>query len=349
MHVPAGARRGDPRPARAGARPTAPAAGPARRLVRFVADASVDPPLVRGQGPGADLARGRLAERPSSVSHPLTCGDAWLGGAMDSPDVKQAATRPPTTPALEAAARVGLRHERGAAPAHRVDHAAGRLRRRSGKNADQSGALASLAGNGAGKAALWVGVVGFLGLAIWQLAEAVVGAPGRRQGRLGWPGQGGRQGRGLPRPRVVGLQLRPRQVQGQPQPERRLHRQAARQAGRPRPRRPHRARHHRRRPIYHVYKGWTRSSSRTCRTTPARGRPGRAGSATSPRASRWSSSGFLFAAAGFHKQAKEASGLDGALKSLRDEPFGTVLLVIMAIGFAAFGLYSFSRAKHAKV
>jgi hypothetical protein len=57
----------------------------------------------------------------------------------------------------------------------------------------------------------------------------------------------------------------------------------------------------------------------------------------------------LFTAAGFHKQAQEATGLDGALKSLRDEPFGTVLLVVMAAGFAAFGLYSFSRAKHAKV
>ena len=59
--------------------------------------------------------------------------------------------------------------------------------------------------------------------------------------------------------------------------------------------------------------------------------------------------GVLFVAAGLHKRAKEASGLDGALKSLRDQPFGTVLLVIMAVGFAAFGLYSFSRAKHAKV
>ena len=59
--------------------------------------------------------------------------------------------------------------------------------------------------------------------------------------------------------------------------------------------------------------------------------------------------GFLFAAAGVHKQAAEASGLDGALKSLRDEPFGPALLVVMAAGFAAFALYSFSRAKHAKV
>jgi hypothetical protein len=50
-----------------------------------------------------------------------------------------------------------------------------------------------------------------------------------------------------------------------------------------------------------------------------------------------------------HKQAKEASGLDGALRSLRDQPFGTVLLVLMALGFAAYGIYSFARARYAKV
>ena len=38
-----------------------------------------------------------------------------------------------------------------------------------------SGALASLAGNGAGRFALWVGVIGFLGLGIWQLVDAIVG------------------------------------------------------------------------------------------------------------------------------------------------------------------------------
>ena len=92
-----------------------------------------------------------------------------------------------------------------------------------------------------------------------------------------------------------------------------------------------------------------RSSSRTSRTTPGTWatRAGRVGYIAKGVA--LVIVGFLFAAAGVHKQAKEASGLDGALKSLRDEPFGPALLVVMAIGFAAFGLYSFSRAKHAKV
>ncbi|MEO7131605.1 MAG: DUF1206 domain-containing protein, partial [Dermatophilaceae bacterium] len=46
----------------------------------------------------------------------------------------------------------------------------------SGKSADQSGALTSLASNGFGKVILWIGVVGFLGLAVWQIAEAIGGS-----------------------------------------------------------------------------------------------------------------------------------------------------------------------------
>ncbi len=59
--------------------------------------------------------------------------------------------------------------------------------------------------------------------------------------------------------------------------------------------------------------------------------------------------GILFCGAGLHSQPSEATGLDGALRTLRGEPFGTVLLIVMALGFAAYGLYSFARAKHAKV
>jgi hypothetical protein len=34
---------------------------------------------------------------------------------------------------------------------------------------------------------------------------------------------------------------------------------------------------------------------------------------------------------------------------LREQPFGTVLLVLVAAGLIAFGLYCFARATHAKV
>ena len=43
----------------------------------------------------------------------------------------------------------------------------------SGKSADQSGALQTLAGSSLGRLALWVAVLGFLALGLWQLASAL--------------------------------------------------------------------------------------------------------------------------------------------------------------------------------
>ena len=49
-----------------------------------------------------------------------------------------------------------------------------------------------------------------------------------------------------------------------------------------------------------------------------------------------------------HKPS-EATGLDGALRNLLGAPGGPVLLVIIAVGLIAFGVYSFGRARHADV
>lgn len=45
----------------------------------------------------------------------------------------------------------------------------------------------------------------------------------------------------------------------------------------------------------------------------------------------------------------KAAGLDGALKTLGGQPYGVVLLVVAAFGIAAYGLYSFVQAKHARM
>ena len=51
----------------------------------------------------------------------------------------------------------------------------------SGGNADQSGALATLAGQTGGAVMLWTAAVGLFALALWRLAETVVGPhPGER-------------------------------------------------------------------------------------------------------------------------------------------------------------------------
>ena len=43
---------------------------------------------------------------------------------------------------------------------------------------------------------------------------------------------------------------------------------------------------------------------------------------------------------------EKASGLDGALRTLLDAPFGKVLLTLVALGIAAFGVFAFFRARY---
>ena len=55
-----------------------------------------------------------------------------------------------------------------------------------GGNADQSGALATLAGQTGGKVVLWIAAVGLVALGLWRIAEAVMGAkPKERSGQRG--------------------------------------------------------------------------------------------------------------------------------------------------------------------
>jgi hypothetical protein len=56
----------------------------------------------------------------------------------------------------------------------------------------------------------------------------------------------------------------------------------------------------------------------------------------------------LFRAATSDSSAR-SKGLDGALRTLAAEPFGTILLIIVALGFAAFGVYCFAQPKYRKI
>ena len=58
--------------------------------------------------------------------------------------------------------------------------------------------------------------------------------------------------------------------------------------------------------------------------------------------------GLLFGWAALSYDPKKAGGMDAALSTLRDQPFGVALLTAMALGLAAYGLYCFSWARHAK-
>ncbi len=264
-------------------------------------------------------------------------------------DVISTARQASDHPALETAARVGyavsgLLHLLIGWIALQVAWGFGG----SGKDADQSGALQSLAGNGAGKLALWVGVLGFLGLGLWQLADAAFGHPGSDKeawgGRvkafskavvylvLGWTTFNFARGKSsdsesqtvdftsslMSKPGgqwlvgIVGLV-----VIG---------------VG-----------------AYHVWKGATEGFLRDLEKDPGTWavRAGVVGYIAKGVA--LAVVGVLFILAAMHANPEEAGGLDGALRTLKDQPFGPGLLTAVALGIGAYGIYSFSRARHARV
>ncbi|HEU4909958.1 MAG TPA: DUF1206 domain-containing protein [Propionibacteriaceae bacterium] len=58
--------------------------------------------------------------------------------------------------------------------------------------------------------------------------------------------------------------------------------------------------------------------------------------------------GVLFGWAALTYDPQKAGGMDAALTTIRNQPFGTVLLVIMAAGIACFGIYCFFWARMAR-
>jgi hypothetical protein len=59
--------------------------------------------------------------------------------------------------------------------------------------------------------------------------------------------------------------------------------------------------------------------------------------------------GILFVVAAFTADPKKASGLDGALKSFAELPFGRVVLIVIGLGWIASAVFSFVLAKRARL
>lgn len=59
--------------------------------------------------------------------------------------------------------------------------------------------------------------------------------------------------------------------------------------------------------------------------------------------------GGLFGYAAITHDAKKSGGLDQALFEVLDQPFGPVLLCVLGLGLACFGLFTLARAKHLNV
>ena len=220
--------------------------------------------------------------------------------------------------------------------------------RGSARSADQSGALESLAGTGPGRALLWAGLVGFVGLGLWQLGDAAFGHPGRG-GRvwgqrakaagkavvylfLGWTTFGFARGRSSEsREQTVDVTAA---LMAQPGGRFLVGLVGAGVIG-----------------VggYHVWKGATEGFLRDLEQDPGTvaTRAGIVGYIA--KGAALAVVGALFILAAVHGDAAESSGLDGALRTLKDQPFGPALLSAVAAGLAAFGLYSLSRARHARV
>jgi hypothetical protein len=213
-----------------------------------------------------------------------------------------------------------------------------------GESADQSGALSQIAEQPFGRVLLWIGVAGFLGLGLLYLSQTFwtsqktgervkAAAKGLVYLALAWTTFTFAQGSGtdsseqstdmtakileLPGGQVIvsviGLVVLG--VGG-----------------------------------YHVYKGWAKKFLEDL----SGGTGGTVGRAVVrlgmfgyvAKGVALAVVGVLFVVAAIQSDPSEATGLDGALNTLREQPFGVFLLVVIALGFAAYGVYSFARARY---
>ncbi|MDF8266006.1 DUF1206 domain-containing protein [Luteipulveratus sp. YIM 133296] len=263
---------------------------------------------------------------------------------MNTADVQTAAHKAGNSWVVENGARVGyamsgLLHLLIAYIALKVAWTAG------GGSADQSGALATLANSTGGPFVLWLAVVGFVLLAVWQLTEAVSGAHGaeasdraKNVGKmvvyavLAWTALTFATGsstssEGQTKDFTAGLmqQTGGRVLVGA------IGLGVIGVAG------------------YHVYKGWKKKFLEDLREHPGSWavHAGRFGYIA--KGAALAVVGALFLVAAVHKAPSEATGLDGGLRTLREAPAGSILLTLVALGLAAYGIYSFARARYARV
>jgi hypothetical protein len=218
----------------------------------------------------------------------------------------------------------------------------------SARSADQSGALQALAGNSLGQLTLWLAVGGFLALGLLQIANGI-SAPAAA-GSSAWTDRAKAISKG-----VVYLALAWTCLsfaKGRPSSSRSqsadftatlLQQTGGRLlvavvglvilgvGG------------------YHVMKGWARKFLQDLAEHPGAlvTRAGVIGYIA--KGAALVVVGILFVAAAAHDSASNATGLDGALRSLRAQPQGSWLLTAVALGIAAYGVYSLARAKYARI
>jgi hypothetical protein len=59
--------------------------------------------------------------------------------------------------------------------------------------------------------------------------------------------------------------------------------------------------------------------------------------------------GILVISAAWSFDPKKASGLDGALRTLLQQPYGAVLALLASVALVAFGVYGLAEARYRRV
>lgn len=216
-----------------------------------------------------------------------------------------------------------------------------------GGEASNSGALAQIASAPGGRVLLWAGAVAFVALALWQIVEAILGPEqtsdrvkagakavvylvlGFTTARFAAGGSSsdsqtasgttaGLLGSGPGRIALVVAGLVVIGVGG-----------------------------------YHLYKGATKKFVEDLERT-GHGQVGRAVIVSGQagyiaKGAALMILGGLIVAAVVTADPEKAGGLDAALRTVGEQPFGQVLLIVTGVGIALYGVYSFGRAKYARM
>jgi Domain of Unknown Function (DUF1206) len=225
----------------------------------------------------------------------------------------------------------------------------------SGGSADKSGALATLAAQTGGAVMLWLAAAGLVALALWHVAEVIVGPhPGERSGR------DGNDSHAWERVKALGLAIMyffiaysaakfamgsgKSDTQQQTGMTARLMQSGwgktvlvlvgigiVAVGG------------------YYIYKGATKRFLKDLRVSGGDAIKTMGVVGYVAKGAVFAIAGVLVVVATLQADPAKSAGLDGAVKTLGSAPFGQALLVLAAAGIAAYGIYSFVRSRHARM
>jgi hypothetical protein len=310
-----------------------------------------------GPTPTADRVAGRVFPNHEFIHNALNHGFAavkkWVYGAIVDQSIQRVADKATDSDAFEYAARAGFAVS---GVLHLlVAYIILRIAFGSGGIADQSGALATLAGQSGGTLILWVVAVGLAALGLWRIAEAIVGPkPGERSGR------GNDDTPAWKRVKSVGLAVvnfaiaysaaRFAVGSGQQSSQQNAGLSAqlmesgwgrtvlilvglglAAVGG------------------YHVYKGASKKFLKDLRVSGGTGITAVGVTGYVAKGVVLAGAGVLVIVATLQADPSKATGFDAAVKTLGHAPFGRVLLVVAALGVASFGAYTFLRSRHGRM